>query len=335
MSIDLATRYLGLGLKNPLVIAASPLTKRLDWLRRLEDAGAGAVVLPSLFEEQVAHEILTFHRRSSFGMGQVAEAMRYFPEMDEYNTGHDRYLELIQDAKKSLSIPVIASLNGTSNEGWICCAGMIQQAGADALELNIYHIETNPDQTGVQVETSLLDLVTAVRQVVKIPIAVKMGPYFSSIPNMARRLAGAGADGLVVFNRFLQPGLSLETLELLPHMTLSRPEEIGHALRWIAILRPQLKISLAATGGVYEGADVIKLLLVGANAVMTASALLLHGPSHLTKMLDEVRSWMDQKGISSVSELKLKENPDWPTDLALLERIQYLKTIVSTVAKYD
>ena len=170
---------------------------------------------------------------------------------------------------------------------------------------------------------------------VKIPIAVKLGPYFSSIPNMAKRLAAAGANGLVLFNRFLQPDISLETLELMPHMTLSRPEEIGHALRWIAILRPQLKISLAATGGVHEGADVIKLLLVGANAVMTASALLLHGPGHLTKMLDQVRSWMDQKGISSVSELKLKEDPDGPADLALLERIQYIKTIVSTVAKYD
>jgi len=335
MNIDLTTSYLGLGLKNPLVVAACPLTKRLDSLRRLEDAGASAVVLPSLFEEQVAHEILTFHRRNSFGMGLVPEAMRYFPEMDEYNTGHDRYLELIQDAKKSLSIPVIASLNGTSNEGWVCGAGMIQQAGADALELNIYHIQTNPDETGLQVETSFLELVTAVRGKVEIPIAVKLGPYFSSIPNIAKRLAGAGANGLVLFNRFLQPELSLETLELMPHMTLSRPEEIGHALRWITILRSQLKISLAATGGVHEGADVIKLLLVGANAVMTASALILHGPGHLTKMLDEVRAWMDQKGISSVAGLKLKADPDGPPDLALLERIQYLKTIVSTVARYD
>jgi dihydroorotate dehydrogenase (fumarate) len=335
MSIDLTTRYLGLGLKNPLVVAACPLTKRLDSLRRLEDAGASAVVLPSLFEEQVAHEILTFHRRNSFGMGGIPEAMTYSPEMDQYNTGHDSYLELIAGAKKSLSIPVIASLNGTSKGGWVCCGEMIEQTGADALELNIYHVETNPDETSLQVETRLIELVTAVREVVQIPIAVKMGTYFSSIPNMAKRLAGAGANGLVLFNRFLQPGLSLETLELMPHMTLTRPEEIGYALRWIGILRPQLKISLAATGGVHEGADVLKLLLVGANAVMTASALLLHGPGHLTKMLDEVRSWMDQKGISSISGLKLKADPEGPTDLALLERIQYLKTIVSTVAKYD
>jgi dihydroorotate dehydrogenase (fumarate) len=212
---------------------------------------------------------------------------------------------------------------------------MIQQAGADALELNVYHIPTHPDETGVQVETGLLELVTAVRKIVKIPIAVKLGPYFSSIPNMAKKLAGAGANGLVLFNRFLTPGLSLETLELIPHMTLSRPDEIGHALRWIAILRSQLKISLAATGGVHEGADVIKLLLVGANAVMTASALLLHGPAYLTNMLDDVRSWMDQKGIPSIAGLKLKEDPDAPSDAELLERIQYLKIIVSTVGKYD
>ena len=176
---------------------------------------------------------------------------------------------------------------------------------------------------------------TAVRESVKIPIAVKVAPYFSSIPNMAKRLAAAGADGLVLFNRFLQPELSLETLELLPHMTLSRPEEIGHALRWIAILRPQLTISLAATGGAHEGADVIKLLLVGANAVMTASALIQHGPGHVTKMLEDVRSWMDRKGIASVSALELKADASSHFDLGLLERIQYLKTIVSTVGKYD
>jgi dihydroorotate dehydrogenase (fumarate) len=303
-------------------------------LRRLEDAGAAAVVLPSLFEEQVAHEILNFHRMNSFGMGGVPAVKRHFPEMDQYNTGHDSYLELIHDAKKSLSIPVIANLNGSSDGGWVCCAGMIEQAGADALELNTYHIQTNPDETSLQVETNLLDLVKAVRKTVKIPIAVKLAPYFSSIPNVSRRLAEAGADGLVLFNRFLQPDLSIETLELMPHMTLSRPDEIGHALRWIAILRPQLKISLAATGGVHEGSDVIKLLLVGSNAVMAASSLILNGPGHLTKMLDEVRSWMDRKGYSAVSALKLKEDPDGPRDIADIERIQYLKTIVSTAGKF-
>jgi dihydroorotate dehydrogenase (fumarate) len=293
------------------------------------------VVLPSLFEEQVAHEILTYHRSHSFGFGGSQDAITYSPEMDQYNTGHDSYLELIADAKKSVSIPVIASLNGASKGGWVCCAEMIEQAGADALELNIYHVQTNPDETSLQVETRFLELVTAVREMVKLPIAVKVGAYFSSIPNMAQRLSAAGANGLVLFNRFLQPDVSLETLELMPHMTLSRPEEIGHALRWIAILRSQLKISLAATGGVHEGADVLKLLLVGADAVMAASALVLNGPGHLTKMLDQVRSWMDRKGISSLSELKLKADPSGPTDLALLERIQYIKTIVSTAAKFD
>jgi dihydroorotate dehydrogenase (fumarate) len=304
-------------------------------MRRLEDAGASAAVLPSLFEEQVAHEILTYHRSHSFGFGGSQDAITYSPEMDQYNTGHDSYLELIADAKKSLSIPVIASLNGASKGGWVYCAEMIEQAGADALELNVYHVQTNRNDTSLQVETRLLELVAAVREVVKIPIAVKLGAYFSSIPNIAQRLGAAGANGLVLFNRFLQPDISLESLELIPHMTLSRPEEIGHALRWIAILRPQLQISLAATGGVHEGADVLKLLLVGANAVMTASALVLHGPGHLTEMLDQVSTWMDQKGISAVSELRLKVGPSGPTDLALLERIQYIKTIVATAAKYD
>jgi dihydroorotate dehydrogenase (fumarate) len=333
MRTDLGTRYLGLELKNPLVVAASPLTRRLDSMQRLEDAGAAAVVLPSLFEEQVAREILTFHRMHSFGTGGVPAALVYAPEMDHYNSGHDSYMELIADAKRSLSIPVIANLNGSSKGGWVCCAEMIEEAGADALELNIYHVQTNPDETSFQVESRFLELVTAVREVVKIPIAVKLGTYFSSIPNIAKSLAAAGADGLVLFNRFLQPEISLDTLELTPHMTLSRPEEIGHALRWITILRPQLAISLAATGGVHEGEDVLKLLLAGANAVMTASALVLYGPGHLTTMLDEVKSWMDGKGLSAISELKLKSDPSTPTDVALLERIRYLKTIVSSVTE--
>jgi dihydroorotate dehydrogenase (fumarate) len=335
MGLDLTTRYLGLALENPLIVAACPLTRRVDSLRRLEDSGASAAVLPSLFEEQVAREILTFHRMHSFGMAAAPEATAYSPEMDHYNTGHDSYLELITEAKKAISIPVIASLNGTTKGGWVCCAEMIEQAGADAVELNIYHVQTDPDETSLQVESRFLELVTAVREVIKIPIAVKLGSNFSSIPNMAKRLAAAGADGLVLFNRFLQPEISLETFELVPYMTLSRPDEVGQALRWIAILRPQLAISLAATGGVYHGPDVVKLLLVGASAVMTASALVRHGPAHLTTMLEEVRSWMEQKGISSVSELKLSADPAGPAELALLERIQYIKTIVSTVDTTD
>jgi dihydroorotate dehydrogenase (fumarate) len=335
MSVDLTTRYIGLALKNPLVVAACPLTRRLDSLRRLEEAGASAVVLPSLFEEQVAREILTFHRMHSFSMAGAPEAVAYSPEMDHYNTGHDSYLELIADAKKSLSIPVMASLNGTTKGGWVCCAEMIEQAGADALELNIYHVQTDPDETSLQVESRFLELVTAMREAIKIPIAVKLGTHFTSIPSIAKRLAAAGADGLVLFNRFLQPEISLDTFELIPHMTLSRPEEIGQALRWIAILRPQLTISLAASGGVHEGNDVVKLLLVGASAVMTASALVLHGPSHLTSMLQELRSWMERKQISSISELKLSADPSAPAELALRERIQYIKTIVSSVTRTD
>jgi len=330
MSIDLATRYLGIGLKNPLIVAACPLTGRMDSLRRLEDAGASAVVLPSLFEEQVAHEILTFHRMHAFGVTGIPEAVMYTPEMDEYNTGHDSYLELIHAAKKSLSIPVIGSLNGMSTGGWVYCAQMMQQAGADALELNIYHIQTNPNESGQQVESRLLELVAAARDAITIPFAVKLGPNFSSLPNMAKRLAEAGANGLVLFNRFLQPDLSLETLELTHRMVLSHPDEIRLPLRWIAILRPHLNISLAASSGVHESADVIKLLFVGADVIMTASALLLHGPGHLSKMLEGIRSWMDQKGIASITELKRKEDPAGGPDPALVERAHYVRTIVSS-----
>jgi dihydroorotate dehydrogenase (fumarate) len=304
-------------------------------LRRLEDAGASAVVLPSLFEEQVAHEILTFHRMHGFGAQGVPEAMMYSPEMDEYNTGHDRYLELIQNAKKSLSIPVIGGLNGISRGGWVHCAEMIQQAGADALELNIYHIQANPDESSEQIESRFLEHVAAMREVVTIPIAVKLGPYFSSLPNMAKRFVGAGANGLVLFNRFLQPDLSLETLELTHRMTLSHPDEIRFPLRWIAILRPQLNISLAATSGVHESADMIKLLVVGADAIMTASAVLLHGPGHLTKMLEEVRYWMDEKGIASVAGLRRQKDPAGGADPALVERAHYVRTIISTTGKFD
>lgn len=330
MSADLAARYLGMKLRNPLMVAPCPLTGRLDSLKRLEAAGAAGVVLPSLFEEQVAHEILTFHRMHAFGAGAIPEAASYFPEMDEYNTGHEGYLELIADAKKSLSIPVIASLNGISKGGWVYCAQMIQQAGADALELNIYHIETNPEETSQQVESRYVELVSSIRKVLSIPLAVKIGPYFSSLPNVARRLVEAGANGLVLFNRFLQPDISLDTLELTPHLTLSHPAEIRLPLRWVSILRPQLNVSLAATSGVHESDDVIKLLLAGADVVMTASALLQHGPGYLTKLLDGVSAWMDRKGVTSLAGLKRKEDVASGRDPALVERAHYLKTIVSS-----
>lgn len=333
MSIDLSTQYLGLKLKNPLVVASCPLTGRMDSLRRLEDGGASAVVLPSLFEEQVAHEILTWHRMHPFGAQSVPEAMRYFPEMDDYNMGHDRYLRLIEKAKKALSIPVVANLNGMSEGGWIYCAQKVQEAGADAVELNIYMIPTDPDETGQQVEARHIDLVTAVRRVIAIPMAVKIGPFFSSLPNMARRLVTAGANGLVVFNRFLQPDVSLETYEETFRLTLSHHDELRLPLRWVTILRPQLGVSLAATGGIQGYEDVLKLLLVGADVVQTASALLRHGPEHMATMLAGVRAWMSLKGVASLAEIRNLRKTVIDGDPGLLERAHYLRTVVSSTDK--
>jgi len=337
MSVDLTTTYLGFQLRNPLVVASCPATGKLDSLRRLEDAGASAVVLPSLFEEQVAHEILTWHRMHPFGSQGVPAAMTYFPEMDDYNTGHDRYLGLIEKAKKALTIPVIASLNGQSDGGWVYSAQKVQEAGADAIELNIYMIPTDSEETGAHVEARHIELIKAVRGVVAIPLAVKVGPFFSSVPNMARQMVQAGANGLVLFNRFLQPELSLETYEETFRLTLSHHDELRLPLRWVTILRPQLDVSLAATGGVQTYEDVIKLLMVGVDAAQTASAVLRHGPDYLGTMLNAIRSWMQQKGVSTLAELRnlRKTLPDADANPGLVERMNYLRIVASATDNPD
>jgi dihydroorotate dehydrogenase (fumarate) len=328
MTPDLTTRYLGLELKNPLVVAACPLTGQIEILRRLEDAGAAAVVLPSLFEEQLEHSQMAIFRFYESGAESFPEALGYFPELDDYNTGPAPYMRLISVAKKVVTVPVIASLNGTSRGGWVRHARQVQEAGADALELNIYFVCTEPYITGEQIESRYLELVSAVRGVVSIPLAVKIGPFFSSLPNMASRLVQAGANGLVLFNRFLQPDIDLETLRVVPQLALSTSDELRLPLRWIAILRAYFDVSLAATTGVHTAEDVLKLLLTGADVTMVASALYRRGPKHLRTLLDGVRAWLEAKEYHSVAQMKGSLSQAHAPDPAAFERANYIKTLV-------
>ena len=283
MTPDLRSNYLGLELKSPLVASASPLTGNIDSLRRLEEAGAAAVVLPSLFEEQIEHDQTIVDLVLERGAESFGEALTYFPEMDDYNTGPDSYVEHVALAKTALSIPVIASINGVTPGGWVRYAELLQQAGADAIELNVYAVETDLYASAASVEDRTLRLVSRVHSALTVPLAVKVGPYYTAFANTASRLADAGAAGLVLFNRFLQPDIDLETMTVKPELHLSSNEEMQLPLRWIAILRGRVAASLAATSGVQSGEDVVKLLLAGADAVMLASALLRQGPDLLAR----------------------------------------------------
>lgn len=333
MSISLRTKYLGLDLKNPLVASSGPLTGRLDTLMKLEEAGAAAVVLPSLFEEQITREEVEIALLYDFNNEGFAEAQSYLPEMEDYHTGPDTYLRLVRQAKQSLTIPVIGSLNGTSKGGWIHYGKIIEEAGADALELNIYYLPTDPDTTALQVENQYLELVSGVRGAVSIPLAVKMGPFFSSIANMAKRLFSTGADGLVLFNRFLQPDIDLETLAVEPRLVLSSSDELRLPLRWIAILRSYFEQSLAATTGVHTPDDVIKLLLAGADVAMTTSALLKHGPGLISDLLVGLRTWLEEKEYVSVEQMKGSMSQRNSPDPAAFERANYVRTIQSYSSK--
>ena len=304
MSVDLRTTYLGLELANPLVPSASTLSARIDNLKRLQDAGASAIVMQSLFEEQIEHEEVQTHRVLETGAESFPEALSYMPDMEEYNTGPDEYLRHLEACKRELAIPVIGSLNGASEGGWIRYAKLIQDAGADALELNVYFIAADPDVSGTEVEQRYLELVLAVRESVTIPLAVKVGPYFSSMANMAGRFVEAGANGLVLFNRFLQPDIDLETLRVDPTLHLSTSDEMRLPLRWIAMLYGRVSCSLAATTGVWTAEDAVKLLLAGADVTMMASALFRHGPEHLGVVLEGMRTWLDEHEYASVEQLK-------------------------------
>ncbi len=329
MSVDLRSRYLGLELRNPIVAAASPMTSSLDSLKRLQDAGVAAVVLPSLFEEQLEHEEMATHNLMLSGAELSPEARGFFPEMQNYNTGPDNYLKLIGDAKKALSVPVIPSLNGYTPGGWTRIAKQLEQAGADAIELNIYFLATDPADSSADVEQRYLDLVASVRGMVSIPVAVKVSPYFSAMANMAGRLAAAGASGLVLFNRFVQPDILLDELEVAPHLVLSTPDELRLALRWIAILRGRVKASLAATGGAHTAEDAIKLLLAGADCIMVASSLLRQGPAHAGTLVSGVEKWLAERDYSSVEQMKGSLSQQSCPDPAAFERSNYMKALTS------
>ncbi len=329
MSIDLSTKYLGLTLKNPLVISACPLTEAADNLKRLEEAGAAAAVMPSLFEEQIDHEEMAFTRVQEFGADSFAEALSYFPEQDDYRFGPDRYLSSIEKAKKAVSMPIIGSLNGTSEGGWIRYAKLIEEAGADALELNIYFIAADTEMTGQEVESMYTDLVGAVKQSIRIPLAVKIGPYFSSVGHMSRKLVDAGADGLVLFNRFLQPDIDLDSLEPKPKLVLSTDFELLKPLRWVAILHGRVGASLAVTSGIHDGPGLIKAVLAGADVGMIASVLYTKGMGQVASILKELREWMEEKEYDSVEQMKGSMSHENSPDPAAFERGNYMKALTS------
>jgi dihydroorotate dehydrogenase (fumarate) len=335
MSVDLRTRYLGLDLANPVVPSASPLGQRVETLRRLQDAGAAAVVLPSLFEEQIEHEELQIHGVLETGTDSYAEALTYLPELDDYDTGSNAYLRHVEATKRDLQIPVIASLNGISLGGWTSQAKRIQEAGADALELNVYFIAADPDEPGEAVEQRYLDLVEAVRSEITIPLAVKIGPFFSSVGHMARRLVDAGVNGLVLFNRFMQPDIDLDELRVDPTLRLSTSDELRLPLRWIAILHGRVDASLAATTGIHTSADALKLLLAGADVVMMASALLHEGPEHVGVVLREIEAWMTEREYVSVAQLRGSMSQRNIPNPVAFARANYAQLIASFVSPYD
>ena len=331
MSVNLETSYLGLTLSSPLVVSASPLGRRVASLRRLEEAGAAAVVLPSLFEEQIEHDTYQTHAVLEAGAGVYQEAARgYLPEAAEgYQSGSERYLALLREARQALKVPVIASLNGVSTGGWVEYARKMQDAGASALELNVYFVAADVEETGEQVERRYLELVSAVREAVELPLAVKVGPYFSSMANMARRLVSAGADGLVLFNRFYQPDIDIEDLKVRANVELSTSAELRLPLRWIAILKGRVEASLAATTGVHTTADVIKLIMAGADVAMSASALLKQGPGWLTKVRHEMSVWMEAHDYDSVEQMKGSLSQRAADDPAAFERANYMESLIT------
>jgi dihydroorotate dehydrogenase (fumarate) len=325
--LDLTTRYLGLNLRTPLVVSASPLSQEIADIRRLEDAGASAIVLYSLFEEQLRQESLELDFYLSEGTESFAESLSYFPESHEFHLGPDEYLNHIRKAKAAVKIPIIASLNGSSVGGWIQYATQIQEAGADALECNIYWIVTDPDMKSAEVEQHYIDIVQAVKSAVTIPVAVKVSPFFSNFANMARRIDAAGADALVLFNRFYQPDIDLETLEMNPRVLLSTPQAMRLPLTWVGILHGRVKAALAATGGIHGAEDVIKLLMVGANVTMLCSSLLRNGINHLRSVEQGVRQWMEAHEYESVQQMLGSFSQKNCPDPSAFERAQYMRAV--------
>lgn len=328
-TIDLSTTYLGLKLKNPLVASASPLCEDLGNIRRMEDAGAAAVVLQSLFEEQLEIESDDLDRFLIESSERSAESVTHFPEMTGWVRGPEEYIEHVRACKKAVKIPVIASLNGTTKGGWLGYARRIQQAGADALELNIYSIPVDPDVTGEQVEQEYVAVVQAIKAEVQIPVAVKLGPYFSSMANMGRKLDAAGANGLVLFNRFYQPDYDLESLEVVPNLILSSPHELLLRLHWIAVLYGQVKADLALTGGIHTATDVVKAMMAGAKVAMMTSALLKRGIKYIDTLATELLVWMGEHEYDSIKQMQGSMSRNAVPQPAAFERVNYMKVLSS------
>ena len=326
---DLSTTYMGLKLKNPIVPSSSPLMQKLDPIRRMEDSGAAAIVLHSLFEEQLIHERNALDYYLAYGIESYAEARTYFPNLSNYNHGPDGYLEHIRRVKAAVSIPVIASLNGFSPGGWTAFAQQIEQAGADALELNVYYIAADPDSTSEEIEQSYLDLLRDIKAMVRIPVAVKLGPYFTTFARMAHSLARAGADALVLFNRFYQPDIDLENLAVVPNLQLSDSHELRLRLRWVAILYKAVEADLAVTGGVHTHEDVLKALMAGANVTMMASALLAHGTGHIRGVLAGLERWMDEHEYHSIQQMRGSMSQHAISQPAAYERANYVDVLRS------
>jgi dihydroorotate dehydrogenase (fumarate) len=325
--MDLSTTYLGMKLKNPVVVSASPLSRSMESMRRLEDAGAAAIVMHSLFEEQITHEEESLEHYKSYGTESYAEALSYFPDTGDYHFGPDAYLELLAKASSRLEIPIISSLNGVTPGGWTHYAKEMEEAGASALELNVYFIPTDGTAAGMEVENRYADLLKQVRSSVKIPVAVKLSPFFSSIPNIAQRLVREGADGLVLFNRFYQPDIDLEELDVKPGVGLSDSYANRLPMRWIGILFGKLKASLAATSGVHTAEDVLKLTMVGADVTMMCSALLMHGPDHIGKVLKNIEHWMKEHEYESIEQMKGSLSHKSIADPSAYERANYMKAL--------
>jgi dihydroorotate dehydrogenase (fumarate) len=328
--LDLSTTYLGMRLPNPLVPSASPLSRSIDTIRHMEDAGAAAVVLHSLFEEQITFESHVLDQYLTGGADSFWEALTYYPDPESFALPPDQYLEHVRRAKAAVNIPIIGSLNGVSSGGWIKYAKMIEQAGADALELNVYFVPSDPHLAGAQIEEATIDLVREVRQTVRIPLAVKLSPFYSNVAALALRLVEVGANALVLFNRFNQPDIDLETLEVVPRPMISRSgdgEALRLPLRWIAILRDQVQVDFAATGGVHSAEDALKLLMVGANVTMMASELLLNGVERLRDIRRDLEAWLIEREYDSVRQLQGCMSHRKVAEPAAFERAQYVRTV--------
>lgn len=327
--IDLTTTYLGLPLKSPIVASAAPLCDSVDKIRRLEEAGIAAVVLPSLFEEQINLESHAVHSDLSRGSESFAESLNYLPDLQNYNLGPHLYLELIHKARQSVSIPVIASLNGASLGGWIRYAQLMEQAGAAAIELNIYGSETDPHRSAVKVEQTNCELVQRVKESVRIPVAVKLSPFFSAMANMAKHVDDAGADGLVLFNRFYQPDFDIETLEIVPSLTLSSSRELLLRLHWVAILYGHISCNMAVTGGVHSAQDVLKSMMAGAHVAMMTSTLIQNGVEHAGRVLKEISQWMEDHEYESIRQMRGSMSRRSVPNPSAFERGNYMRVLSS------